>query len=85
MKLVFKKNEMNDVEVTMFKGTLGIPFSYIEMIKSLMTGESLDRDFDKSITEDEKNQIEEVLKEIETIACARDDEPEQQENDETDF
>ena len=54
MKLVFKKNEMNDVEVTMFKGTLGIPFSYIEMIKSLMTGESLDRDFDKSITEDEK-------------------------------
>ena len=29
MKLVFKKNEMNDVEVTMFKGTLGIPPDFV--------------------------------------------------------
>lgn len=85
MKLIFKKNEKDDVEVTMFKGTMGISFSYIEMIKCLIAGESLDSDFHESITEDEKVQIEEVLKEIETIACPKEDEPEQQENNEIDF
>ena len=35
MKLIFKKNEADDVEVTMFKGTAEKPFSYIEMIKAL--------------------------------------------------
>ena len=32
MKLIFKKNEADDVEVTMFKGTAEKPFSYKEMI-----------------------------------------------------
>lgn len=68
MKLIFKKNEAGDVEVTMFKGTAEIPFAYIEMIKALLAGEVLDRDFDESIPEEEQAQIEDVLKEIETTA-----------------
>lgn len=68
MKLVFKKNENGDVSVTMFKGTTEEQFSYIEMIKALLAGESLDRDYDKSISNEEQAQINDVLKEIENTA-----------------
>ena len=87
MKLIFKKNDAGDVEVTMFKGTSEIPFSYIEMIKALLEGKVLDRDFDKSIPEEEQVQIECVLKEIETTAKEtlkgnQDIEPDSSEGDE---
>ncbi len=68
MKLVFKKNEAQEVVVTMFKGTAEIQFSYIEMIKALLAGEPLDRDFDKSFSEEEQVQINAVLQEIESTS-----------------
>ena len=68
MKLVFKKNENGDVSVTMFKGTAEAQFSYIEMIKTLLAGETLDRDYDESISKEEQAQINDVLKEIENTA-----------------
>ena len=68
MKLVFKKNENGDVSVTMFKGTAEAQFSYIEMIKALLAGEALDRDYDESISKEEQTQINNVLKEIEHTA-----------------
>ena len=61
MKLVFKKNENGDVSVTMFKGTAEAQFSYIEMIKALLAGEALDRDYDESISKEEQTQINNVL------------------------
>ena len=75
------------MEVTMFKGTAEIPFSYIEMIKAILAGEVLDRDFDESIPKEEQTQINDVLKEIETTAIEtpEDDtgsEPDQTEGDE---
>ena len=68
MKLVFKKNEAQEVAVTMFKGTAEIQFSYIEMIKALLAGEPLDRDFDESFSEEEQAQINAVLQEIENTS-----------------
>ena len=68
MKLVFNKNENGDVSVTMFKGTAEAQFSYIEMIKALLAGEALDRDYDESISKEEQAQINDVLKEIENTA-----------------
>ncbi len=68
MKLVFKKNENGDVAVIMFKGTAEAQFSYIEMIKALLAGEVLDRDYDESISKEEQTQINDVLKEIENTA-----------------
>ena len=68
MKLVFKKNENGDVSVIMFKGTAEVQFSYIEMIKALLAGEVLDRDYDESISKEEQTQINDVLKEIENTA-----------------
>ena len=68
MKLVFKKNEAQEVVVTMFKGTAEIQFSYIEMIKALLAGEPLDRDFDENFSEEEQAQINAVLQEIENTS-----------------
>lgn len=68
MKLVFKKDETGDVSVTMIKGTAETQFSYIEMIKALLSGEALDCDYDESISKEEQIQITDVLKEIENTA-----------------
>ena len=68
MKLLFKKNENGDISVTMFKGTAEAQFSYIEMIKALLAGEALDRDYDENISKEEQVQINDVLKEIENTA-----------------
>ena len=74
MQLVFKKNDVGDVAVTMFKGTDEIQFSYIEMIKALIAGEPLDADFGETISEEEKTQIEEVIQEIKTITMTKEEE-----------
>ena len=71
MKLIFKKNDAADIEVSMFLGTAEAPFSYIEMIKSLIAGEPLDHQFHETISDEEKEQIIEVLKEIEKLAEAK--------------
>lgn len=87
MKLVFKKNENGDVSVTMFKDTIEVKFSYIEMIKALLAGEALNRNYDESISKEEQEQINKVLKEIEntaieTMAENTDIEPDKTESDE---
>ncbi len=81
MKLVFRKNENGDVLVTMFKGTAEAQFSYIEMIKALLAGETLERDYDESISKEEQTQINDVLKEIENTAIEKDIEPDKTESD----
>ena len=68
MKLVFNKKENGEVSVAMVKGTAEAEFSYIEMIKALLAGEALDRDYDESISKEEQAQINDVLKEIENTA-----------------
>ena len=85
MQLVFKKNDAGDVAVTMFKGTAEIQFSYIEMIKALIAGESLDTDFSETISDEEKKQIEEVIQEIETITMSKEEDTENREANNIDF
>lgn len=69
----------------MFKGTAEIQFSYIEMIKALIAGESLDTDFSETISDEEKKQIEEVIQEIETITMSKEEDTENQEANNIDF
>ena len=64
--------------MTMFKGTVEIQFSYIEMIKALIAGEPLDADFSETISDEEKKQIEEVIQEIETITMSKEEDTEDQ-------
>ena len=51
----------------MFVGTTEVSFSYIELIKCVLAGESLDSGFHETILEEEKTQIMDVLVEIEKI------------------
>ena len=62
----------------MFKGTVEIQFSYIEMIKALIAGEPLDADFSETISDEEKKQIEEVIQEIESITMSKEEDTENQ-------
>lgn len=57
------------------------------MIKALLAGEALDRDYDESISKEEQAQISDVLKEIEdtaieTVIESTDIEPDKTESDE---
>lgn len=68
MNLKFSKNATKDIEVLMQIGTSQKPFSYIDMIKSLLAGETLDTEFSEDISGDEKKQIEELIGKIKNIA-----------------
>lgn len=61
MNLKFSKNATKDIEVLVQIGTNQKPFSYIDMIKSLLAGETLDTEFSEDISGDEKKQIEELI------------------------
>lgn len=68
MNLKFSKNATKDIEVLMQIGTSQTPFSYIDMIKSLLAGETLDTEFSEDISWYEKMQIEELIGRIKNIA-----------------
>lgn len=55
MNLKFSKNATKDIEVLVQIGTNQKPFSYIDKIKSLLAGETLDTEFSEDISGDEKN------------------------------
>lgn len=67
MKLIFRKNE-GEMEVLIRTGTAEDEFSYIEMIKSLIDKNKFeDTEFDVSITDKEKECINELLAKINII------------------
>lgn len=68
MNLKFSKNATKDIEVLVQIGTSQTTFSYIDMIKSLLAGETLDTEFSEDISGDEKKQIEELIGKIKNIA-----------------
>lgn len=68
MNLKFSKNATKDIEVLMQIGTSQTPFSYIDMIKSLLAGETLGTEFSEDISGDEKMQIEKLIGRIKNIA-----------------
>lgn len=66
MKLIFKKSE-GEMGVLIRTGTAEDEFSYIEMIKSLIDNNKFeDTEFDVSITDKEKESINELLSKINT-------------------
>lgn len=64
MKLIFRKIE-DEMEVLIRTGTAEDEFSYIEMVKSLIDNNKFeDTEFDISITDKEKESINELLSKI---------------------
>lgn len=65
MKLLFSKDEEENIIVKMAKGTVVEEFSYVEMIKILLQNNTFDNtDFGNNITSEEIERIESMLSSI---------------------
>lgn len=64
MKLIFTKENDNEITVQLTKGTVVEPFSYVEMIKQLLFLNKFDEVDYINISEDEKKRIEGMLRKI---------------------
>lgn len=81
MKLIFKKEENNDITVKIQQGTVAIDFTYTEMIKQLLENNEIsDTDFG-NLTEEEQASIRDMLSRISEIF--EDDEPDSDDTNET--
>lgn len=67
MILKFSKNEKHDVEVVVLKGAENLPFSYTEMIKSMLNKEEVRTEFTDEIVESERQQIDLLITNISNI------------------
>lgn len=67
MILKFSKNEKHDVEVVVLKGAEKLPFSYTEMIKSMLNKEEVRTEFTDEIVESERQQIDLLITNISNI------------------
>lgn len=81
MKLIFNKEENNDITVKIQQGTVAIDFTYTEMIKQLLENNDIsDTDFG-NLTEEEQESIRDMLSRISEIF--EDDEPDSDDTNET--
>ena len=64
MKLIFKKED-DTISIQLIKGTTTVDFSYVDMIKELLTDNTIeDSIFEGNITQEETDRINEMLKKV---------------------
>ncbi len=64
MKLIFKKED-DTISIQLIKGTTTVDFSYVDMIKELLTDNTIeDSIFEGDITQEETDRINEMLKKV---------------------
>lgn len=74
MKLIFNKEDNNDITVKIQQGTVAIDFTYTEMIKQLLESNTIeDTDFG-NLLDDEKKSLEEMLNKVSEIFNQKDNE-----------
>lgn len=67
MKLLFNKEDNNDITVKIQQGTVPVEFTYTEMIKQLLENNTItDTDFG-NLLDDEKENLEDMLTKISDI------------------
>lgn len=67
MKLLFNKEDNNDITVKIQQGTVPVEFTYTAMIKQLLENNTIvDTDFG-NLLDDEKENLEEMLNKISEI------------------
>ena len=80
MKLIFNKEENNDITVKIQQGTVAVDFTYSEMIKQLLeNNEVSDTDFG-NLSKEEQESLKDMLNKISEIF--EDDEPDLDDSDE---
>lgn len=67
MKLIFNKEENNDITVKIQQGTVPVEFTYTEMIKQLLEDNTIDDTDFGNLSEDETKNLEDMLNKISDI------------------
>ncbi|WP_024481146.1 hypothetical protein [Cellulophaga baltica] len=67
MKLLFKKEDNNDITVKIQQGTIPVEFTYTEMITQLLENNTIDDTDFGNLLDDEKENLEEMLGKISEI------------------
>lgn len=67
MKLIFNKEENNDITVKIQQGTIAVEFTYTEMIKQLLENNTIDDTDFGNLSEDEQSNLEEMLTKISAV------------------
>lgn len=67
MKLLFNKEVNNDITVKIQQGTVPVEFTYTEMIKQLLENNTIDDTDFGNLTDDEKENLQEMLNKISGI------------------
>lgn len=67
MKLLFNKEDNNDITVKIQQGTVAVEFTYTEMIKQLLENNTIDDTDFGNLLDDEKENLEEMLNKISEI------------------
>lgn len=67
MKLLFNKEENNDITVKIQQGTVPIEFTYTEMIKQLLENSTIDDTDFGNLSDDERENLEDMLNKISEI------------------
>ena len=79
MKLIFNKEENNDITVKIQQGTIPVEFSYTEMVKQLLENNSIDDTDFGNLSEEEKDSLREMLNQISEIFQEENDVSEKEE------
>lgn len=67
MKLIFNKEENNDITVKIQQGTIPVEFTYTEMIKQLLENSTIDDTDFGNLSEEETKNLEDMLNKISDI------------------
>ncbi|MCA0958306.1 hypothetical protein LCL86_04585 [Muricauda ruestringensis] len=79
MKLIFNKEENNDITVKIQQGTIPVEFTYTEMVKQLLENNSIDDTDFGNLSEEEKDSLREMLNQISEIFQEENDVSEKEE------
>lgn len=67
MKLIFNKEDNNDITVKIQQGTIPVEFTYTEMIEQLLENNTIDDTDFGNLSEDETKNLEDMLNKISDI------------------
>jgi hypothetical protein len=67
MKLLFNKEDNNDITVKIQQGTVPVEFTYTEMIKQLLENNTIDDTDFGNLSDDEQENLEDMLNKISKI------------------
>lgn len=82
MKLIFNKEDNNDITVKIQQGTVAVDFTYTEMIKQLLEDNTIDDTDFGNLSDDEKENLKEMLNKVSEIFAEEEIEEDEETNEE---